>query len=161
MMACCTHMFTDEGRFRLPGSRLDELGFSLVEVAIALGIISFCLVALIGVFPVMLESIRLSREKTLVAEMYQTIAEDLRNAAPTNSEKRIYEFDLEGVLLTTNASHLIVRSNATVRYGAAANCAFATMPSGHAFTNLILAQVTMTNKARGGTNIQRPVWIVR
>ncbi|CAN5462124.1 hypothetical protein BH09VER1_BH09VER1_25580 [soil metagenome] len=138
-----------------------ERAFSLVEVAIALGIISFCLVALMGMFPVMLESIRQSREKTLVAEMFQTIAEDLRNTAPSNNEKRTYEFDADGFLLTTNASRLVVRTNAEVRYGAVADCTFATVPLSHGSSNLMLAQVLMTNKVRKGTNLQRPVWIVK
>jgi len=142
-------------------ARWMERAFSLVEVAIALGIISFCLVALMGMFPVMLESIRQSREKTLVAEMFQTIAEDLRNTAPSNNEKRAYEFDAEGFLLTTNASRLVVRSNAEVRYGAVADCAFATVPTSHGSSNLMLAQVLMTNKVRKGTNLQRPVWIAK
>ena len=62
---------------RLPNRRD---GFSLVECALALGIISFCLVALIGLLPTGLDTIKNSREQAGAATAMESIAAALRTA---------------------------------------------------------------------------------
>lgn len=59
------------------------MGFSLIEVAMALGIISFCLIPLLGMVPVGLASIKASREHAGAANCLELIAGSLRQATAT------------------------------------------------------------------------------
>lgn len=65
-----------------------DKGFSLVEVVIALGVISFTLVALLGLMTVSLDSSKSSNENTMVSTMIQTAMSDFR----TNSFKEVVDF---------------------------------------------------------------------
>lgn len=58
--------------------------FSLVEVTLALGIVSFALVAVIGLLPVGLKSIKNANEQAGAANVLNAIAESLRTASSTN-----------------------------------------------------------------------------
>ena len=61
------------------------LAFSLVEVVLALGIVSFCLIAVIGLMPVGLKSVKNANEQAGAADVLNAIAESLRTAVSTNS----------------------------------------------------------------------------
>ena len=52
-------------------------GFSLVEVVVALGILGFCIVSLLGLFSVGLKSNAASSEETVVASLLTAIASDI------------------------------------------------------------------------------------
>lgn len=58
--------------------------FSLVEVAIALGIISFALIAIMGLFPVAMKSAQESQRETRATMIAQQIFSDLRTTTGTN-----------------------------------------------------------------------------
>ena len=53
-------------------------GFSLVEVVLALGVVAFCLFAILGMFPVALKTQRTSVEQTTANEILAQILADLR-----------------------------------------------------------------------------------
>lgn len=55
-------------------------GFSLVEVTLALGIVSFCLVAIVGLLPVGLQTAKASREHAAAAASVEQIARALEGA---------------------------------------------------------------------------------
>jgi type II secretory pathway pseudopilin PulG len=59
--------------------------FSLVEVTLALGIVSFALVAVIGLLPVGLKSIKNANEQAGAANVLNAIAGSLRTASSTNA----------------------------------------------------------------------------
>ncbi|HEX4085402.1 MAG TPA: hypothetical protein VHY22_10860 [Chthoniobacteraceae bacterium] len=61
---------------RAPSRRL--LGFSLVEVTLALGVAGFCLVVVMGLLPLGLNSDQASIEQTLAASVASQIYSDLR-----------------------------------------------------------------------------------
>ena len=61
-------------------------GFSLVEVALALGIAAFCLVALLGMIPVGLNSSQNAVSQTGAASLLTAVGADLRDTAlPTST----------------------------------------------------------------------------
>lgn len=57
-------------------------GFSLVEVALALGVCSFCLVALLGLIPAGLTSSQNSISQTGAISILRSVASDLKSARP-------------------------------------------------------------------------------
>jgi len=59
-------------------------GFSLVEVVLALGVISFALVGIMGLFPVALKSAQESQRETRATLIAQQIFSDLRTRTGTN-----------------------------------------------------------------------------
>jgi len=58
--------------------------FTLVEVVLALGIISFALLAVVGLLPVGLKSIKNANENAGAANVLQAIAASVRSATTTN-----------------------------------------------------------------------------
>lgn len=76
-------------------------GFTLVEIVMSLGIISFGLVALLGLIPTGLDTLRESRTTTLYTEIAKTIANaaqqtDFTQITNTFDGKKFY-FDNEGI----------------------------------------------------------------
>lgn len=57
--------------------------FSLVEVVLALGVISFAIVAILGVFPVALQTGHSSQNETRVAQIAQSVISTLSSQAQT------------------------------------------------------------------------------
>jgi len=75
-----------------PGTKLSTLhyykalarGFSLVEVVLALGVIAFALVGIMGLFPVAMRSAQESQRETRATLIAQQIFSDLRASTGTN-----------------------------------------------------------------------------
>lgn len=61
--------------------RTAKFGFSLVEVTLSIGIISFALLAVVALLPVGLKSLKNSAEQAAGAEVLQGLSEALRHAA--------------------------------------------------------------------------------
>jgi uncharacterized protein (TIGR02598 family) len=72
---------------QVPYSR--QYGFSLVEIVLALGIISFVLVAIFGLFPVGYGNAMESRRETRAAYLAEQIINDLRST-PFNNASILY-----------------------------------------------------------------------
>lgn len=58
--------------------------FSLVEVVMAVGIVSFCLLSIVALLPVGLKSVQNANEQAGAAQILNAIAESLRNAQSGN-----------------------------------------------------------------------------
>ncbi len=73
-------------------------GFSLIEVALAIGIMSFVLVSLLGLFMVGLDSSRKSGNGTALARIISQVVGEFRgkNVNPISSA---YYFDVNGVAI--------------------------------------------------------------
>ncbi len=137
---------------------------SLIEVAIAVGIVSFCLVSLMALFPSMLKSVRESREKSLAQRMYQTVTEDLHNFPVGVGSNRSYAFDAEGFLL----SIVPPRPGQTFRggisrfQGEATNNITALLPANETNPSLVLSLIQLTDTVRDPQKksplLQRAVW---
>ncbi len=65
-------------------------GFSLVEVALALGVIGFALLAIIGLLGSGVDSNRISIEETRAAAILTMLDADLRNTNPIAGKSAIY-----------------------------------------------------------------------
>lgn len=67
------------------GPSLSLKAFSLVEVTLALGLIAFCLLGLVGLLPVGLKEVSNSRAESAAANAVDLIADALRNGTLTSS----------------------------------------------------------------------------
>jgi len=73
-------------------------GFSLVEVTIALGIASFCLIAIFGLLPTGLNSNKAALEQTAATSLLTAVDADLRaapNPPPGGSGQSSAEFQID------------------------------------------------------------------
>src|ERR1700722_5171885 len=71
--------------WRLRTARWNRRGFSLVEITVALGIVSFALVAILALLPVGLGSARDSHEEAFAAQVLKSICCSVQNAAHTTA----------------------------------------------------------------------------
>lgn len=94
-----------------------EHGFSLVELAMALAITAFCLIAIFGLLPVGLTSNQNAIEQTAAAGIATGIVSDLR-ASGTNTQSQAF-----GLSLTTTSLQTIyfTESEAATSVGAGPN----------------------------------------
>lgn len=60
--------------------------FTLVEVSLALGVASFCLLSIVGLLPVGLTSNQASIEQTMAVNISSAIVSDLRTAQPMGAK---------------------------------------------------------------------------
>ncbi len=65
-------------------------GFSLVEVTMAIGIMSFCLLAMLGMLPLGLSQERKSTDQLLALQALTAVVTDFKAAASTDSETELY-----------------------------------------------------------------------
>jgi len=65
--------------------RQGELGFTMVEIAIAIGVIGFALVAIIGILPAGMGVQKENREDTLITQDAPYFLEAIRNGCPPSS----------------------------------------------------------------------------
>jgi uncharacterized protein (TIGR02598 family) len=87
-----------------------QAGFSLVEVVMALGIAAFCLVALLGLMPVGLKTVRDARGDALQAEILKAmgnIAQQTDYSLLGNLAGKKYYFDINGLLVTSTSADAI------------------------------------------------------
>jgi type II secretory pathway pseudopilin PulG len=66
-------------------SRQGELAFTMIEIAIAIGVIGFALVAIIGILPAGLDVQKDNREDTLISQDAPYFLDAIRNGAPVIS----------------------------------------------------------------------------
>jgi uncharacterized protein (TIGR02598 family) len=125
------------GRRPLLSARLrqrSQKAFSLVELTLAMGVSSFCLMSLLGVLPVGLETNHNSNEKTAAASLASSIVTDLRSLAKTPPTTDSPQYNLnfssaqQGVYLSEDGTVVTnsrdARYLATVRTDGAATTAF-------------------------------------
>lgn len=88
-------------------SRQVQRGFSLVEVAIAMGIITFSLVSVLGLLPIGLSSFRDATESTIESQIISQITAEASltpfHALPDYASGSPYFFDEEGSPTRTEA----------------------------------------------------------
>ncbi len=71
------------------GDRPGRTGFSLIEVMLALGVVSFCLVTLMGLMTVGVQTGRDSTDVAQAADIASTLV-SLRRSAPTNDLSSVF-----------------------------------------------------------------------
>lgn len=91
-------MTTSPRTFGTP--RIGRAGFTLVEVALALGVASFCMVALLGLIPAGLNSSQNAISQTGAVGVIRSIATDLKSARLSATESPEYALPLDGASST-------------------------------------------------------------
>jgi len=82
--------------------------FTLVEVALSLGIVAFALTAVVSLLSVSLDADRAARDDTLLAEIARSTVSELRSVPFADALKRVQEqptlyFDAEGAAVANAA----------------------------------------------------------
>jgi uncharacterized protein (TIGR02598 family) len=67
-------------------SRRTSAGFSLVETVLAIGIVAFGLVSLLGLMPVGLSTLRSAMDASISSEIVQHVVSDLRQTETANTQ---------------------------------------------------------------------------
>jgi len=78
-------------------SRFRYSAFSLVEVVLALGLVSFALIAVLGLLPVGLRAVKDASEQAGAANVLNSIAEALRSASSVDAQN--YTSDYSGQVI--------------------------------------------------------------
>lgn len=110
-------------------------GFSLVEVTLALGVATFCLIALFGLLPLGLQTNQNSISQTAAASVLSGVIADLRVTPKTSltspqykitfgAAKSLY-FDGEGAAVTPTDANAAPRYRVTITFPASPAGAFA------------------------------------
>jgi uncharacterized protein (TIGR02598 family) len=104
----------------IPGP-LPSKGFSLVEITLSLGVISICLLAVLGLLPIASQTNRLAAADTAAASIASALLADIRatpKAAATSSQfavpfnaNAVLFFDAEGEATATLSNSSIYRAD--------------------------------------------------
>ena len=95
-------------------------GFSLVEVVLALSILVFCLVSLLGLIPMGLQSFRSAMTLTVESQIAQGLSGDLqltdfKNLKTLLQNGREYYYDDQGMALDENGPQAIYTATVSLR----------------------------------------------
>jgi type II secretory pathway pseudopilin PulG len=74
----------------------NEAGFTMAEIAIALGVIAFALIAIIGILPTGLQTQRANREDTIINQDARLILQALKDGARDTSDLSNFVVQLDG-----------------------------------------------------------------
>jgi uncharacterized protein (TIGR02598 family) len=122
-----------------------QAAFSLVEVVMALGIAAFCLVALLGLMPVGLKTVRDARGDSLRAEILKSmgnIAQQTDYSLLGNLNGKKYYFDINGLVVSSTSADAI--------YEAALSTNAVSLPPAYSATNM--TSVTVAIRRSANTN---------
>ena len=88
-------------------------GFSLVEVVLALGVLAFSILAIMGIIPAGLNSSRSSQDETRAAQLAQMVFASLASGAPSNfANVPVTAADgIEPFILTLSEVHTLYGGN--------------------------------------------------
>jgi|GEM_PF-4639139 len=138
-----------------PSSRCSAL--TLVEVAIAVGIVAFCLIAIVGLLPVMLEAVRSAREKGMTSRILEAVVRDVRDNKVSAGASRTYEFNDEGFLLRVT-SGAVPSSDTALAFYARVSAQEGVIPDASGNGKVLLSKVSIVNTVRNKLLLNRPMW---
>jgi len=72
------------------------LGFSLVELTLALGVAAFCFLAVFGLLPVGLKTQQLAIEQTVTTQIVSAVIADLRNSHGAATSSSLFGISIPG-----------------------------------------------------------------
>lgn len=140
-----------------PSHLLSKRAFSLIEVTIALGITTFCLVPIIGMLPVGLRSLKNANEQAGAAAVVSQIATAIRNAS-TDANGTVYTNTFGGTDSPKQISYSIGGGQSTPNLGA---LTLGGTPATNTFEERFKTQVTIIPPNAGdplGTAIISVAW---
>jgi uncharacterized protein (TIGR02598 family) len=134
--------------------------FSLVEIVIAIGIAAFCLVAMLGLIPTGMKSVKSATHQTAATAVIQEVVTDLRSTPPgSNTSPRL------GIALTKAGDTASTPGSSIGQSGGSIQSPFYMSESGVLFTNntsldapLYGVSLTMSNQSAFLTTVQIYVW---
>lgn len=127
-------------------------GFSLIEVTLAVAIVSFCLIAILGLFPVGLNALRDSQEKAVMARIYQSMPEELSDKSPGELK---YSFDSEGFPVKPGTAGM------GPFYQVIAAGSVTAVPESGVNPNLMLWRISIVHVLSGATRFERAIYVAR
>ncbi len=88
---------------------IDAAAFSLVEVVVAIGVFSFCLLTLIALVPVGLTDNRTSHDRMIAADLCTSLESDMRSTASTGTASPInnIKFPTASATETVSATNIL------------------------------------------------------
>lgn len=86
-------------------NRRSREGFTLIEIVIALGIAGFCLVAMLGLIPTGLKSVKTSLQETTATEALAAIAADLRDTQPGSNATPVYAIPIPSAISSVQSTN--------------------------------------------------------
>lgn len=89
--------------------RVKNRAFSLIEVVLALGVMSFAMVAILGMIPLGLTTLRESMDASAKTAIMQTIQNDANSSDPSELVSSIRYFDESGQSVASNADNWYYR----------------------------------------------------
>jgi len=132
-------------KFSFAGTARRKAAFTLVEVAMAIGILSFSLVAIMGLIPVALQASKESIDKSLELEMLQVVRANLLNTPYSDlQDSGRFLFDADAAPVDDGAEDAKVRYR--VDY---INAASTSLPSEQTALNLRTSRVRIQNAVTG------------
>lgn len=72
-------------RFPLSAFRFSKAAFSLVEIVLALGVVAFSVIAILGLFPVALDSARESQRQTTATLIAQSVFSEIKTTGSSST----------------------------------------------------------------------------
>jgi uncharacterized protein (TIGR02598 family) len=84
--------------------RKQVAAFSLVETTLAIGVVAFALVAMLGLMPVGLTSFRQAMDASTSSRIIQRVSADLRQGSSVQPQQPILYFDEQGDEMTSASS---------------------------------------------------------
>jgi len=142
--------------FRCSHRRSSLRGFSLVETALALGVISFALISLLGLLPGGLQTFRKAMDLTLQTEMTQALIGKVKQTSFTGLSQlaaQTYYFDDYGSLVTAADASATYVATVTVTNSV-------TLPASSSYANTGVALVTITFARKQASASARPLGTV-
>lgn len=129
-------MIPPENKFSLLALVRKQSGFSLIEVTLAIGVMSFALLALFGVMPVGMATLRDAMDRTTESQIVRQIGATALLMPYSDLSKELsgktFYYDQEGTLLTQSPA---ARPEGT-RYSAQATLQAPSFPGSSSATNL-------------------------
>lgn len=126
-------------------------GFSLVEVTIGLGIMSFSLVALIGMLPVGMDTFRKSVETTVQAQIVQQLVNDLQQTRfdqIRNGQNSSVDYFFDDSGFKTDKSDWVFNAQLTIAPGDAEGTPLPAKDGSAANQNLRTATIAICRNAK-------------
>ena len=115
----------NRGRYR-------SVGFSLVEVTVALGLAAFCLIGLFGLLPLGVQTNQSSISQTAAASVLSSVVADFRATPKTSPTSLQYEitFGAAKILYVDGEGRVVVSANANAAPRYRVTIAFPQSPDG-------------------------------
>jgi uncharacterized protein (TIGR02598 family) len=128
-------------------------GFSLVEVVLALGVVAFCLLAIMGLMSTGLGSNQAAVEQTEAASIATSIASDLRNTLGSSVASPQYDFAFPALGGTATQPNTVYFAEGLVPVSGSSlnpvNAAASTSPVSASIAPLFRADVTFSPPPAG------------